>query len=217
MKKGISNKNVPNTLGKIVYQDGKVGTITVPDRIGNTYNVTITNQQPIPGMHIPSHRPIYKYQNVPNISTQSISRKSAFSNYRQAKFQRYQGTNSPKSETYFIKETLISLATLGYGNIHVAQNEEYINLFEGFQKVLKQILPPKIGFEKISIRIPEVILETKSGEFVLDAVSGGIASIIDLAWQIYMLKIREVHFVLHLMNQKIIYIPRCRKRYSRIF
>ena len=29
-------------------------------------------------------------------------------------------------------------------------------------------------------------MQTKSGEFALDAVSGGIASIIDLAWQIYM-------------------------------
>ena len=48
------------------------------------------------------------------------------------------------------------------------------------------MLPPKLGFQKLAIRIPEVILITKSGEFAIDAVSGGIASIIDLAWQIYM-------------------------------
>ena len=34
--------------------------------------------------------------------------------------------------------------------------------------------------------MPEVLLETKSGVFSLDAVSGGIASIIDMAWQIFM-------------------------------
>lgn len=152
----------------------------------STYNVQIENQQQIQGIHIPSHRPNYKYQNVPNISTIAISKQNAYNNYRSVKKQRYQGGNVSKSETYFIKETLISLATFGYGNEIVSKNEEAIRLFEGFQNVLKNVLPPKLGFEKLTIRIPEVILVTKSGEFAIDAVSGGIASIIDLAWQIFM-------------------------------
>ena len=144
------------------------------------------NQQQVQGIHIPSHRPNYKYQNVPNISTVAISKQTAYNNYRSVKHQRHQGGNVPKSETYFIKETLISLATFGYGNEIVNKDEEAIRLFEGFQDVLRDVLPPKLGFQKLAIRIPEVILITKSGEFAIDAVSGGIASIIDLAWQIYM-------------------------------
>lgn len=31
-----------------------------------------------------------------------------------------------------------------------------------------------------------MVLETNSGDFLLDAVSGGIGAILDLAWQIYM-------------------------------
>lgn len=61
-----------------------------------------------------------------------------------------------------------------------------MDIFEGFQSILHKILPPKIGFQKLSIEIPEVILETDSGNFPIDAVSGGIASIIELAWMIYM-------------------------------
>ena len=61
-----------------------------------------------------------------------------------------------------------------------------LDIFEGFQSILHKILPPKIGFQKLSIEIPEVILETDSGNFPIDAVSGGIASIIELAWMIYM-------------------------------
>jgi len=46
-------------------------------------------------------------------------------------------------------------------------------------------LPKSIGFRNITIRNYEILLITDSGEFMIDAVSGGIASIIDIAWQIY--------------------------------
>jgi predicted ATP-dependent endonuclease of OLD family len=182
----IQVPNNQNIVGEVVYLNGVKGNIIVPHTVGSTYNVSFQNQQPIQGIHIPSHRPNYKYQNVPNISTSAISKANAYNNYRSVKHQRFQGQNVSKSETYFIKETLISLATFGYGNEIVNKNEESIRLFEGFQQVLRDVLPPKLGFEKIAIRIPEVILVTKTGEFAIDAVSGGIASIIDLAWQIYM-------------------------------
>jgi AAA15 family ATPase/GTPase len=163
--------------------------LTVPDIVGSTYDVNIEGrQQDIRGIHIPSHRPIYNYESVPNISTQVVSKQNAFSNYWNSRVQRYQGYyyGSNHTENYYIKETLISLATFGYGNEVVTRNDEAVKLFEGFEEILRKVLPPKLGFKKISIRIPEVILETISGEFALDAVSGGVASIIDLAWQIYM-------------------------------
>ena len=50
---------------------------------------------------------------------------------------------------------------------------------------MKKLLPPSIGFEKLTIRNYEIVLVTNTGEFMIDAVSGGIASIIDLAWYIY--------------------------------
>ena len=34
--------------------------------------------------------------------------------------------------------------------------------------------------------MPEVVLETDSGDFSLDAVSGGVSAILDLVWQIFM-------------------------------
>jgi hypothetical protein len=47
------------------------------------------------------------------------------------------------------------------------------------------MLPPSLGFRNISIRVTDVILETDSGNFVVDAASGGVMSIIDVAWQIF--------------------------------
>ena len=189
--KDLFSDNVPvaqskSVIGKLEYPSGISSNIIIPNKIVSTYNVQIQSQQPIQGIHISSHRPNYKYQNVPNISTSAISKLNAYNNYRSVSVQRNSGGHSQKSEVYYIKETLISLATFGYGNEIVSRNDVSVKLFEGFQEVLRNVLPPKLGFEKISIRIPEVILQTKSGEFALDAVSGGIASIIDLAWQIYM-------------------------------
>ena len=50
---------------------------------------------------------------------------------------------------------------------------------------MKKVLPKTLGFKEISIRNYEIVLITASGDFMLDAVSGGVSAIIDLAWQIY--------------------------------
>lgn len=65
-------------------------------------------------------------------------------------------------------------------------NTEYQELFEGFQKVLSQVLPKSIGFKKLEVRMPEVVMITKTGEFSLDAMSGGVNALFGTAWQIHM-------------------------------
>ena len=176
----------PKEIGYIIYANGQKCLMLIPNIVGSTYNVDFQGQQGIRGIHIPSHRPIYKYQAVQNIPTQLVSKQNAFNQYKNTSVQRYHGNRVEHSENYYIKETLISLATFGYGNQAITRNDEAIRLYEGFENILRIVLPPKLGFQKFLIRIPEVILETTSGEFSLDAVSGGIASIIDLAWQIFM-------------------------------
>ena len=53
----------------------------------------------------------------------------------------------------------------------------------------------QLGFKEIKVAIPEVILCTESGDFRIDAVSGGIASIIEITWQLYMFADETEHFV----------------------
>lgn len=184
-------------VGNIVYESDKICKLTVPAVVGTTYNLNYSGQQGIKGLHIPSHRPVYKYQPISNISTSVITKEQAYNQYNQAKVNRYQ-SGGGRFENYHIKETLISLATFGFGNEVVVRNNEAVNIFKGFEEILKIILPPKLGFEKVAIRIPEVVLVTKSGEFSLDAVSGGIASIIDLAWQLYMFEVPQKKYVVTL-------------------
>ena len=90
---------------------------------------------------------------------------------------------------------LASLAIFGYGNLAVQPNDTIRQLFEGYIDILKIVLPPKLGFNNIKIAVPEIIICTDSGEFPIDAVSGGIASIIDITWQIYMFADTSESFV----------------------
>lgn len=186
LSNNIEKPNNLKAIGCISYDNNVMCEITVPNIIGPSYDVIFTNQQVVKGLHIPSHRPIYKYQNISSIPTTVTSKSQAYSQYNSSKVQRHNGDYVQRPENYYIKEALISLAMFGYGNQVVVANEEARKLFEGFENILRIILPPRLGFKKLSVRIPEIVLLTESGDFSFDAISGGVASIMDLAWQIYM-------------------------------
>jgi predicted ATPase len=189
------NPGLEDDVGKIIYDNNIIANLKVPQVVQNTYAVNIQNQQNIEGMHIPSHRPIYSYQPVQNIPTIPRKRDDIFSQYTNIVRQKYLGQHTQWSPNYYIKETLIALAVFGPGNSVVNPHQESMELFERFQEILSIVLPPKLGFEKIVVRIPEVVFITKSGEFSLDAASGGIASIIDIAWQILIFSPKDRAFV----------------------
>ena len=172
-------------VGKLIYEGGAESEIQVPEQGGQQYNINLVNQQSVSGLHIPSHRPIYSYQPVTTIPTQAMQRQQIYNEYFNTTFQRYMNGHANKAPNQVMKEALISLAVFGPGNEHVQPNDSSRLLFEGFQEVLRRVLPPKIGFRRLLIQMPEVVLETESGNFSLDAVSGGVASIIDMAWRIY--------------------------------
>ena len=87
------------------------------------------------------------------------------------------------------KESLIALAMFGEGNNSIEPNPEYLRVYESFQDRLKLVLPKEIGFQRIKVRMPEVVLETDSGDFSLDAMSGGVTALFSIAWQIHMFDI----------------------------
>ena len=183
-----NNINISQSLGSISYNSSTY-TISLPNNISSTYSISIPNIPTINGVFISSHRNNFVYKNVTHIPTKALSRKDIFSSYKDFSAKKELDVYYNSSEiapTLLIKEALISLATFGYGNQIVESNYEATQLFEGYQEILKKVLPPSLGFKSIKIEVPEVILETESGNFSLDSVSGGIASIIELTWQIYM-------------------------------
>ena len=195
-KINISNNN---KLGELVFKDGIISELYVPENVtSGTYNIEMGGGKSEKGVYISSHRPIFPYRAVKTIPTSIATRKQIFDKYNDfnKKFALDIYRDHDKiSATSLIKETLASLAIFGYGNQSVIPNEEAKQLFEGYIEILKIVLPPKLGFQKIEVVVPEVMLYTNTGTFPIDAVSGGISSIIDITWQLYMYSSPEDSFV----------------------
>ena len=162
------------------------------------YRIEIVDRQSIRCLYIPSHRSIYRYKPLSNIPTSKKSKDKAFQEISSSIKQRYFNGNEGNPGSFFMKNTLIGWVIQGYGvrngekAIMQADNEQIKN-FEGFQNVLKMILPKSLGFEEIEIRNMEVVFICNGGkdEFILETASGGISALIDMAWQIYMYSTKE--------------------------
>lgn len=175
-----------DTIGSLFYGNGKQTTLNVP-KVQNAaqYNIQIESQEAVSCFFIPSHRSVFRYQQVTQIPTaNTIDRKQAFNKVSNSNKNRYSGGADTPSN-FHIKEALICWSIFGQGNNDMDPNETLLEHYNGFQEVLKKVLPKSLGFEKFAIRNSEVVLICKSGNFVIDAASGGISAIIDLAWQIY--------------------------------
>jgi len=180
------SSDTPDKIGEIYYSDSFKSDLIVHESNSPLYQIQITHQQQLNGLNIVSHRDIFRYQQVGNIPTTKRTRKEACQIVTNNNLSYYtQGNNYKQNVNYSIKETLLSWAISGAGNEYIEADLELKKNFDDFQKILKTLLPKSIGFRNITIRNYEILLITDSGEFMIDAVSGGIASIIDIAWQIY--------------------------------
>lgn len=180
-------KSPTNEIGMITYDNGQLAKLTIPqDSNQAQYSVDIQSILGIKGLNIPSHRPAFVYQPVANISTQKRDKQQAYQLAHQSYSRLFSYHYSQtQSSNYYIKETLLNWAIGGSGNEFIQADEELKQNFLEFENILKIVLPSSLGFKKISIRSYEIVLETETGEFMIDAVSGGVSAIIDLAWQVF--------------------------------
>ena len=177
-------------IGEIKYDDGSTAVLQLPVTDSPQYLIQISNRQALLGFNIPSHRSVFNYRGIVQIPVKKRHKEDAFNLVADSTRSSVLGGGSNQS-IYHIKETLLGWATFGYGNKVIQSDQEQIEYYEGFQDVLKKILPKSLGFKEFSIRNSEVVLITDSGDFMLDAVSGGVSALIDLAWQIYMFSAKE--------------------------
>jgi AAA15 family ATPase/GTPase len=183
---GEDEKNIINVIGNLTYENGHKSPLKVPDSAGIQYGLQIENQIHVPGVNISSHRPIPSYQQVGSIPTNPIKAQNAYDTYFSETRSRYQNQHTQFGPVYRMKEAIISMAIFGAGNQYVQKDVEVEKLFKDFREILSKILPSSIGFRDIIVRIPDVVIITNTGNFVIDAASGGLMSLIDLAWQIFL-------------------------------
>src|SRR5690606_18382237 len=96
---------------------------------------------------------------------------------------------------YKMKEYLIAMATFGAGNQYATPILELLSAYQGFVEVLRLVLPDSLGFRDLSIRTPEIVVVTDSGDFLLDEASGGLMVLVDLCWRLHLYSLGRDRFV----------------------
>ncbi|MQB19684.1 AAA family ATPase [Agrobacterium tumefaciens] len=180
-------------IGQVVYSNESICSLTLPQQDSMQYALVRSQNQPIPGVSIKSHRAIPKYDQLKNIPISGVTPAEAQKlyfelekSYSEQSFFHRDGNLLRVGPLAAIKEALITFATFGIGNAHVAPIPELAGLYERFQGILGAVLPPEIGFQKLEIRTPEVVIISSSGSFPIDGASGGLMSLIQLSWQIFL-------------------------------
>ena len=180
-------------IGAIKFSNGEKSQYIVREPKSLKYDVEQTNDIKINGFKIDSHRAAPVYQEVTYIPVSGIKPEEAFRDFSNASFkykkgqwEQRNGKGAVHNPLASLKDALIGFAAFGADNAHMKAVSELVGLFEGFQEVLRHVLPEEIGFEKLEVRSPEIVIISKTGQFPVDSASGGIMSIIQTAWQIFL-------------------------------
>jgi hypothetical protein len=174
-------------IGMVTFSDNTKSGLHVPGAGSAPYSLSHTRQgKVLEGLHVGSHRFVPTYQPVQTIRSNAMYAKQAYSLYDEEIKNKLSNTFTNSSPTFRMKEALISMATFGVGNANIPRNPEIERDYEDFKGVLAELLPKSLGFKTLSIRVPDVVMVTATGDFPIDGASGGLHSILDLAWQLFL-------------------------------
>lgn len=189
--KGV-DKSDDQIVGSISYTNSVFSDLTIPSRGSVAYQIIIPGMQSVNCIFMPSHRQVFRYEPVQNIPVLKKTEQNAFDEVYSVAVNRQQGGGG-QSASFFMKNTLIGWAIQGHGvragdKIVMAADESQKASYDGFQEILRRLLPETLGFREFEIRHMEVVFICNDGEdeFLLETASGGVATIIDLAWQLFM-------------------------------
>lgn len=197
-KEFVRKRQGTQDIGTIYYTNEGQCNLWVSGGNSAQYGIQFNGQQAVAGLFIDSYRPIPIYQPIPSIPMQSIGSEHAYNTYNSELMNKYHGGHTPYSPMFRMKEALISMAVFGEGNSEIGKDSAARAAYTGFNDILNKILPESLGFERIAIRAPDVVLVTKSGDFMIDASSGGITTLIDISWRIYLYSLTHESFAVTL-------------------
>ncbi|MEW1952051.1 AAA family ATPase [Terrabacter sp. NPDC080008] len=188
------------SVGKLTYGTGIVTDIQVPPPTelakASHYDLLLTNQQPVTGSFITSHRTSSgNYTPVQQIPTSFAAPDDLYEQFTQEARTRWQGGWTGRSPQQALKEALMSAAVFSVrNNPHVHFNRDAASVWDGFQEILKLVMPASLGYQGMHIRSPDLVIETSTGDFIIDDASGGLAAIIEVAWSIFLRSRTEFGF-----------------------
>ncbi|MEU7782774.1 AAA family ATPase [Amycolatopsis sp. NPDC049159] len=179
-----------HTVGRVIYSDGSKGSVAVHGSGSMLYSVGISMppRMMMNGLFLSSHRSLSEYQRVEYLPAEFNEIGQILEQYLSEIRGRIGGYRASelKSPMFRMKEALLSAAIFGEGNSSLAPNVRALEVWTGFQDVLKILLPKSLGFKRLIAMPPEIVIDSSTGQFTLDAASGGITALLELAWQIFL-------------------------------
>ena len=133
-------------VGSIGYDNGTQCALHTTEVVRAQYQLQYDGQQPVVGLHIPSHRPPAVYHNVEQIPINPTTAQQHYQDFQQLLAQTY-GSGGAQNPGRVQKQSIISLALFGYGNPAVQANPEFQRVFEELQAILSRILPSIAGID----------------------------------------------------------------------
>lgn len=180
------------SVGQLTYGTGVMTEIQVPppteEARASHYDLILTNQQPVTGAFITSHRTASgNYTPVQHIPTTFAAPEELYEQFTNEARTRWQGGWTGRSPQLALKEALMSAAVFSVRNNSIVQfNADAASVWNGFQEILRAIMPKSLGYLGMHVRNPDLVIETSTGDFVFDDASGGLAAIVELAWSIFL-------------------------------
>lgn len=174
-------------VGRLYYSNGVHTNLWQHSGPGiSMSNVQYTGMEPVPGIFISSHRSVSSYRPLESLPARFSEADSMLAQFAGEVQSRYSGGSGQYPPLYRMKEALISAALHGYGNQVVRETPLAIEIWEGFQKILRTFLPRDLQFESLVVENGELLLKTATSEFPLEAASGGLSAMLELSWQIFL-------------------------------
>lgn len=187
-----SNQSVE--IGRLTYGTGASTPIRVLDKSSNAerseYDLDMPSQQLVEGAYLTSHRLVTgNYVAVNEIPTAFTDPDKLFEQFTKEIRTRWLNGTSPtrSSPQLAFKKGLIAAALFGGSDSEfVESNPVARGIWLGYLDILRKVMPTAIGFNGIRVRMPDVIVETETGDFIVDEASGGLSAIMEIAWQIFL-------------------------------
>lgn len=159
------------------------------------YTLWVDKGKEVVGVYIPSHRMPMNSQIVKNISPFVEDPKDILHKYRMNYQAMLIGMPITEHPIYLLKQWLISLVLTGSTSFHAIRTSRNYELFEKFCSVLSVLLPEEVGFVQMVVHGSDIVIVTKSGEFSFDSLSGGLLSLVDIGFQMFLASIQSEDFV----------------------
>lgn len=157
-------------------------------KYGNNY-IDVSSYDP--GMSISSHKSPYIYSKINYIPNGFLNKDEIFMQYLNAiNFQHNISEEYPsiRNPHEVIKQSIITMILYSSDSKYMMNNKNIREELNNFVNLLKITLPKEIGFKDIRLdnNNGEIIFLTKTGNFLMDSLSSGMGSIIDIVWQLFM-------------------------------